>query len=91
MPKRKLILTGYRYSIYVALSAFFFMCFLGYVSNVAVETVMKKAIIAGCILGLAFFVSIKILVNYIPDNFNVVKAPEAIKDEENVDADNPEE
>ncbi len=85
MPKRKLILTGYRYSIYVAISVFFFTCFLGYVSNVAVETVMKKAIIAGCILGLAFFVSIKILVNYVPDNFNVVKR------EDNVDAGKPEE
>lgn len=85
MPKRKLILIGYRYSIYVAISVFFFACFLGYVSNVAVETVMKKAIIAGCILGSAFFVSIKILVNYIPDNFNVVKR------EDNVDAGKPEE
>ncbi len=91
MPKRKLILTGYRYSIYVAISVFFFTCFLGYVSNVAVETCMKKAIIAGCILGLAFFVSIKILVSYIPDNFNVVKASGALKDKENVDAGKPEE
>lgn len=85
MPKRKLILTGYRYSIYVAISVFFFACFLGYVSNVAVETVMRKAIIAGSILGLAFFASIKILVNYIPDNFNVVKR------KDNVDAGKPEE
>ncbi len=85
MPKRKLILTGYKYSIYVAVSVFFFTCFLGYMSNVDVETCMKKAIIAGCILGLAFFASIKILVNYIPGNFNVVKR------EDNVDAGRPEE
>ncbi len=76
--------------VYVAISVFFFTCFLGYVSNVAVETCMKKAIIAGCILGLAFFVSIKILVNYIPDNFNVVRASEALKDKENADAYKPE-
>jgi len=73
MLKQRLMLSGYKYSIYVALSAFFFMCFLGYVSNVAVDTVMKKAIIAGCILGLVFFVSIKILINYVPDNLNMVE------------------
>ncbi len=91
MPKQKLILAGYKYSIYVAVSVFFFTCFLGYVSNVAVEICMKKAIIASCILGVAFFASIKILVNYIPDNFNVAKTSEALKDKENVDADKPEE
>lgn len=73
MLKQRLMLSGYKYSIYVAISTFFFMCFLGYVSNVAVDTVMKKAIIAGCILGLAFFVSVKILINYIPDNLNMVE------------------
>ena len=78
MLKQGLVLSGYRYSIYVAISAFFFTCFLGYVSNVAVDTVMKKAIIAGCILGLAFFVSIKILINYIPDNLNMVERKDSI-------------
>ncbi|MEE9604725.1 MAG: hypothetical protein V3V70_04060 [Candidatus Scalindua sp.] len=73
MLKQRLMLSGYKYSIYVAISSFFFMCFLGYVSNVAVDTVMKKAIIAGCILGLVFFVSIKILINYVPDNLNMVE------------------
>jgi uncharacterized BrkB/YihY/UPF0761 family membrane protein len=73
MLKQRLMLSGYKYSIYVAISTFFFMCFLGYVSNVAVDTVMKKAIIAGCILGLVFFVSIKILINYVPDNLNMVE------------------
>ena len=72
------MLSGYKYSIYVAISVFFFTCFLGYVSNVAVDTVMKKAIIAGCILGLAFFVSIKILINYIPDNLNMVERKDNI-------------
>jgi len=78
MLKQGLMLSGYKYSIYVAISAFFFTCFLGYVSNVAVDTVMKKAIIAGCILGLAFFVSIKILINYIPDNLNMVERKDNI-------------
>ncbi len=78
MPKQRLILSGYKYSIYVAISAFFFTCFLGYVSNVAVDTVMKKAIIAGCILGLAFFVSVKILINYIPDNLNMVERKDSV-------------
>ncbi|MHC4182170.1 MAG: hypothetical protein ACYSR0_02350 [Planctomycetota bacterium] len=85
MLKQQLILSGYRYSIYVAVSAFFFTCFLGYVSSVAVETCMKKAIIAGGIFGIAFFVSIKILVSYIPDNFNMVKR------KDNVDISKPEE
>ncbi len=70
--------SGYKYNIYVAISTFFFTCFLGYVSNVAVDTVMKKAIIAGCILGLAFFVSIKILINYVPDNLNMVERKDSI-------------
>ncbi len=78
MLKQILMLSGYKYSIYVALSTFFFMCFLGYVSNVAVDTVMKKAIIAGCILGLAFFVSVKILINYIPDNLNMVERKDSV-------------
>jgi hypothetical protein len=52
---------------------------------VAVETCMKKAIIAGGIFGLASFISIKILVSYIPDNFNMVKR------KDNVDAGKPEE
>lgn len=78
MLKQGLRLSGYKYSIYVAISAFFFTCFLGYVSNVAVDTVVKKAIIAGCILGLAFFVSITILINYIPDNLNMVERKNSI-------------
>ena len=78
MLKQRLMLSGYKYSIYVAISTFFFMCFLGYVSNVAVDTVMKKAIIAGCILGLVFFVSIKILINYVPDNLNMVERKDSI-------------
>jgi uncharacterized protein YneF (UPF0154 family) len=45
---------------------------------VAVDTVMKKAIIAGCILGLAFFVSIKILINYVPDNLNIAERKNSI-------------
>jgi hypothetical protein len=78
MLKQRLMLSGYKYSIYVAISSFFFMCFLGYVSNVAVDTVMKKAIIAGCILGLVFFVSIKILINYVPDNLNMVERKDSV-------------
>jgi hypothetical protein len=78
MLKQGLMFSGYKYSIYVAVSTFFFTCFLGYVSNVAVDTVMKKAIIAGCILGLAFFVSIKILINYVPDNLNMVERKDSI-------------
>jgi hypothetical protein len=91
MLKQQLALSGYRYSTYVAVSAFFFTCFLGYVSNVAIDTVMKKAIITGCISGFASFVSIRILVTYIPDNFNVVKTSEALKRKDNIDAGQPEE
>jgi hypothetical protein len=84
MLKQQLTLSGYRYSIYVAVSAFFFTCFLGYVSNMTIDIVIKKAIIAGCIFGLASFVSVKILVGYIPDNFNMVKC------KDDVDVDKPE-
>ncbi len=85
MLKQQLTLSGYRYSVYIAVSAFFFTCFLGYVSNVSVDTVMKKAIISAGIFGTASFVSVKILVGYIPDNFNMFKR------KDNVDADKPEE
>jgi hypothetical protein len=54
-------------------------------SNVAVETCMKKSIIAGGVFGLASFISIKILVSYIPDDFNMVKRKDS------VDAGKPEE
>ena len=85
MLKQQLTLSGYRYSIYIAVSAFFFTCFLGYASGVAVETCMKKAIISAGIFGTASFVSVKILVGYIPDNFNMLKR------KDNVDVSKPEE
>lgn len=71
MLKQNLIFSGYKLSIYIAISAFFLTCFLGYVSNLAIETIVKKAIISACALGMVFFVVIKIVVSNIPDNIDI--------------------
>ena len=39
----------------------------------ATETLIQKAIIAGCLTGLTAFVLVKMLVKYIPDNIGMDK------------------
>ncbi len=71
MVKQTLIFIGYKCSIYVALIVFFITCFLGYIANLSVETIIKKSIIAGCIMGLAFFAAMRIFANYVPENIDL--------------------
>ncbi|GJQ58255.1 MAG: hypothetical protein D8M57_02795 [Candidatus Scalindua sp. AMX11] len=73
MTKRNLTILSCSWSIYIGIFAFFFACILGYFSHVPIDTVVKKAIIAGSLLGVMFFLSIKYLVNMIPDVTHVVK------------------
>lgn len=73
MIKGQLMFIRYKYSVYISISIFFIACFLGYVSNVSVDVLVKKAIIAGCGLGLAFFVLMGVLTSIIPDNINMIK------------------
>ncbi len=84
MIKQRLILMGYKYGIYVAVAVFFITCLIGYISNNSVETIMKKAIISGCVLGLVSFVAIRILVSYIPEDIDLANR------EENDDSDTAE-
>ena len=72
MVKQQLNLLGYKYGICVAMAVFFLICFLGYISDVSIDTLIKKAIIAGCILGLAFFVAIKLLSSLLPENIDLM-------------------
>ncbi len=72
MTKSYLTILSCRWSIYIAIFTFFFACVLGYVSHVPIDAVVKKAIIAGSVLGVMFFLSIKFLVNMIPDVTHVV-------------------
>ena len=82
MLKNWLIFIGYRYSVYTALVVFFFACITGYISNVPVDTIIKKSIMAGCGFGLVFFVSMKMLIKFIPDNVGVVKDEKDVKGDE---------
>jgi len=73
MIRRRLILLGFKSSVYIAVFVFFFACFLGYASNLAIDTLIQKAVIAGCLLGLTSFVSIRMLVKYVPENIGMVE------------------
>lgn len=76
MIKQRLILIGYKWGVYVALAVFFITCFIGYISNNSVETIIKKAIISGCALGLVLFVAIRIFANYIPEDIDLTNREE---------------
>ncbi len=67
MRKRDLAIITYRWSIYIGIFVFFFSCFLGYLSHVTVDTMVKKAIIAASLLGVVFFISMRFIVNLLPD------------------------
>jgi hypothetical protein len=71
MLKRLLILIGYKMSVYIALFIFFLACFLGYASNLDFETLIQKAVIAGCLFGSASFISIRMLVKYLPEDISM--------------------
>ena len=56
-----------RWSIYIGIFFFFFACILGYASHVSIDALVKKAIIVGCLFGIAFLVMMKIVTGLIPD------------------------
>ena len=71
MIRHQLTLIGLRSSIYIAIFIFFLACILGYASNLAINTLIQKAVIAGSLFGLTSFVMLKILVNFVPENIGV--------------------
>jgi uncharacterized membrane protein len=73
MIKQQLALIGYKSSIYIAIIVFFVSCFIGYASNLAIDTLIQKAVIAGCLTGLIAFVLVRMLMKYVPDNLGMVE------------------
>ena len=73
MIKQQIAVMGFKFSIYIAVIVFFASCLIGYGSNLATETLIQKAVIAGCLTGLTAFVMVKMLVKYIPDNIGMDK------------------
>ena len=71
MIRQQLTLIGLRASIYIAIFVFFLACILGYASNLAIETLIQKALIAGSLFGLTSFVMAKMLVKFVPQNIGV--------------------
>jgi len=73
MIKQRIVVMGYKFSIYIAVMVFFASCIIGYASNLATDTLIQKAVIAGCLTGLTAFVLVKMLVKYIPENIGMVQ------------------
>ncbi len=73
MIRQRMAVIGFKFSIYIAVIVFFASCIIGYASNLATETLIQKAVIAGCLTGLTAFVLVKILVKYIPENIGMVQ------------------
>ncbi len=80
MIRQQLALIGYKSSIYIAVIVFFLACALGYASRLDIELFIQKAVIAGCLTGLTFFILVKILVKNVPDNIAVVNDKESEKE-----------
>ena len=55
MIKQRIVVMGYKFSIYIAVIVFFASCIIGYASNLATDTLIQKAVIAGCLTGLTSF------------------------------------
>ncbi|GAX60029.1 2-methylthioadenine synthetase [Candidatus Scalindua japonica] len=72
MIRQQLVLIGLKSSIYIAVTVFFLSCMIGYASNLAIETLMQKALIAGCLTGLTAFVLVIMLVKYVPNNIDMI-------------------
>ena len=77
MIRQQLALIGYKSSIYIAVIVFFLACALGYASNLDIDILIQKSVIAGCLTGLVFFVLVKILVKNVPENIGVVNEMES--------------
>lgn len=72
MIKQQLVLIGFKSSIYIAVMVFFVACIIGYASNLAIETLMQKAVISGCLTGFISYVLVRMLVKYVPENIGMV-------------------
>jgi uncharacterized membrane protein len=72
MIKQQLVLIGFKSSIYIAVIVFFVACIIGYASNLAIETLIQKAVISGCLTGLISYVLVRMLVKYVPENIGMV-------------------
>ncbi|MBT3354427.1 MAG: hypothetical protein HN402_05865 [Candidatus Scalindua sp.] len=73
MVKQQLALIGFKSSIYIAIIVFFVSCIIGYGSNLAIDTLIQKAVIAGCLTGLLAFVLVRMLMKYVPDNLGMTE------------------
>jgi len=72
MIKQQLVLIGFKSSIYIAVMVFFVACIIGYASNLAIETLIQKAVISGCLTGLISYVLVSMLVKFVPENIGLV-------------------
>ncbi len=72
MIKQQLVLIGFKSSIYIAVIVFFVACIIGYASHLAIETLIQKAVISGCLTGLVSHVFVRMLVKYVPENIGMV-------------------
>ncbi len=72
MIRQQLVLIGFKSSIYIALIVFFVACIIGYASNLAIDTLIQKAVISGCLTGLISYVLVRMLVKFVPENIGRV-------------------
>jgi uncharacterized membrane protein len=72
MIRQQLALIGFKSSIYIAVIVFFASCIIGYASNLAIDTITQKAVIAGCLTGLTAFILVRMLVKFVPENIGMV-------------------
>jgi len=77
MIRQQLALIGFKSSIYIAVIVFFVSCIIGYASNLAIDTLIQKSVIAGCLTGLTAFVLVKVLVKCVPENIGIVGAEDS--------------
>ncbi len=63
---------GIKTSIYIAVIVFFAACIIGYASNLAIDTLIQKAVISGCLTGLISYVLVRMLVKFVPENIGMV-------------------
>ncbi len=73
MIRQRIAVIGFKFSIYIAVIVFFASCIIGYASNLATDTLIQKAVIAGCLTGLTAFVLVRMMVKYILENIGMVE------------------
>ncbi len=80
MIRQQLVLIGFKSSIYIAVIVFFIACIIGYASNLAIDTLIHKAVISGCLTGLTSFVLVRMLVKYVPENIGMADGKDSKDD-----------